>query len=122
MIRAAIKPKTRNTYESGMRSVMTFLLSATTPMSPDIAFKDPIFWAMYIVYMADRGRTPETARHYISGCQTLFAEVGEQIRPLRWPLVRHLPLTYSIAFVSTSISPSMQIALRGQWLAWPLMD
>ena len=88
MIRAAIKPKTRDAYESGMRSVMTFLMSATTPLSPDVAFKDPIFWAMYIVYMADRNRTPETTRHYISGCQTLFAEVGEQIRPLRWPFVR----------------------------------
>jgi hypothetical protein len=88
MISAAIKPKTRNAYESGMRSVMKFLLSATTPLSPDIAFKDPLFWALYIVHMADIGRTPETARHYISGCQTLFAEVGEQIRPLRWPIVR----------------------------------
>ena len=88
MIRAAISLKTRNAYDSGMRSVMHFLLSASTPLSPDIAFKDPIFWAMYVVYQADRGLKPETVRHYISGCQTLFAEVGEQIRPLRWPLVR----------------------------------
>ena len=88
MIRAAIKTKTRAAYESGLRSVMTFLLSASTPLSPDIAFKDPLFWAMYIVHLADRGLHPETARHYISGCQTLFAEVGDQLRPLRWPLVR----------------------------------
>ena len=67
---------------------MSFLLSATKPLSPDVAFHDPLFWAMYIVHLSDRRLRPETARHYISCCQTLFAEIGEQIRPLRWPLVR----------------------------------
>ena len=97
MIRAAIKPKTRAAYESGMRAVMSFLLSSSTPLLPDIAFKDPVFWAMFIVFQADRGLKPETVRHYISGCQTLFAEIGEQLRPLRWPLVRRTLKDFTIS-------------------------
>src|SRR5205814_10423999 len=82
--------------ESGLRSVMTFLLSASTPLSPDIAFKDPLFWAMYIVHLADRGLHPETARHYISGCQTLFAEVGDQDRKSTRLNSSHLGISYAV--------------------------
>jgi hypothetical protein len=80
---------------------MRFILSASTPLIPDVAFKDPLFWAMYVVHLADKGLQPETARHYISGCQTLFAEYGENIRPLRWPLVRRTMKGFQKKWVPT---------------------
>src|SRR5262249_15877695 len=77
MIRAAIKPKTRAAYESGMRAVMRFLLSLSTPLSPDVAFNDPVFWAMFIVYQADRGLKPETVRHYIAAAKLFLQRLGK---------------------------------------------
>ena len=88
MIKTAITDKTRQAYESGYRSVLRFVDASLTPLNTEDCFKDPLFWAMYICYQSDRKLAPGTVRHYISACQTLFAEAGEDIQPLRWPLVR----------------------------------
>lgn len=71
-----------------MRSFNRFLASATQRIDFSRSHDDPFLWACYVTWLGESGCCADTARHYLSGIQTLFCEIGRNIRPLRMPLVK----------------------------------
>lgn len=70
-----------------MRSLSRFMSTASPPVDFEQSKLDPFFWACYVAWIGEAGNCADTARLYLSGIQTLFAELGLTLRPLRMSLV-----------------------------------
>ena len=71
-----------------MRSLNRFISTASPPIDFEKVKLDPFFWGCYVAWIGEAGNCADTARLYLSGIQTLFAELGLAIYPLRMTLVK----------------------------------
>lgn len=94
-----------------MRSLIRFIDSANAPIDFKTAKSDPFFWSCYVTWLGTQGCTGKTARSYLSGIQTAFAELGSMVSPLRMTLVNRTLKGLRRQPRSKPISPRLPITV-----------
>lgn len=96
-----------------MKSLIRFIDSAHSPIDFKVAREDPFFWSCYVAWIGEKGNTEKTARSYLSGIQTVFAEMGSHLSPppLRMTLVTRALKGLSRQPRSKPVSPRLPITV-----------